>query len=339
MYFSGIGISLMYRGTKKAESCKYWEKTMDHPAVRALIGWSEVMKDLHRRVYAAACADLSVLIFGERGTGKELIAHALHQSGRRAGLPFVAVSCAEFEDGLIGSELFGHTRGAFTGAERDRKGIFERAHRGTLFLDEISLLRKEHQGKLLRVLETGMVERIGAEQPIRVDVRVIAATNADLRSMAERRIFLPDLYDRLNVFSITAPPLRDRLEDIPLLINHFLDLWGHVNTAVRAFSPEILDLFQMYSWPGNVRELQNALKPLFAFAEKPVADVRDLQPEVMQRMRRSSKRFEQFEWKRRVSKELCLDALAAAGDSRPNAAKLLGISRAHFYRIAKIYDL
>ncbi len=312
---------------------------MDHPALRRLIGSTEVMNELRKQTYLAARTDLTVLIRGERGTGKELIAQALHQASRRAGNDFVAANSASLPETLVESELFGHTKGAFTGADRDKKGKFEQAHLGTLFLDEIAHLRKDGQAKLLRVLETGVIDKIGAEKPIRLDVRLVAATNRDLKPMAGEGSFLPDLYDRLNVYSITAPPLRDRLDDIPLLLEHFLDAYDLEKTLVRVFSSQIVEFFRTYSWPGNVRELQNILLRLFATCQKATADLDDLPPEFVEAAQACSAKPEPYSWKHRVSKQLCLDALAATGDNRPKAAQLLGISRAHFYRIIKMYGI
>jgi len=212
-------------------------------------------------VKAVAPTDTTVLLLGETGTGKEVLAQALHDMSARSQKPFVRVNCAALPSGLIESELFGHERGAFTGAQLRRAGRFELAHTGTLFLDEIGEMPMETQAKLLRVIQDGMVDRIGGNQPVPVDVRLIAATNADLSAAIQRGTFRADLYYRLHIFPIALPALRDRQEDIPLLAQHFLAQIGiKLKRPHLMFDPQSMARLLTYAWPGNVRELHNVIE-------------------------------------------------------------------------------
>ena len=209
----------------------------------------------------------TVLITGETGTGKEMVARAIHGASPRAHLPMVTVNCNALPENLIEAELFGHVRGAFTGAIHHRVGRFEQAHRGTLFLDEIGDLPLDMQSKLLRVLQEREFQRVGSGETIRVDVRLIAATNVDLAGRVRERRFREDLYYRLNVVPVSTPPLRERLEDIPLLAAHFVEkICGQEDLAPRVLSPEALECLASYSWPGNVRQLENAVERAIALS-------------------------------------------------------------------------
>ena len=231
------------------------------PSGSNLIGASDEFKQVLNQVRIVAPTDCSVLIQGETGTGKELVAHAIHQQGSRAGAPFVKLNCAAIPAGLLESELFGHERGAFTGALAQRLGRLQVAHKGTLFLDEIGELPLELQPKLLRALQEREFERLGSSQTIRVDVRMIAATNQNLEQMVNDRQFRADLYYRLNVFPITLPPLRDRQEDIPLLVRHFVEEYANrLNKAIGGVPDSVMNSLCRYAWPGNIRELQNIIE-------------------------------------------------------------------------------
>src|SRR5580693_1143012 len=226
-----------------------------------LISSSPGLQSVWRALQMVARTDASVLIQGETGTGKELVARAVHDESLRKHGPYVKLNCSTLPSGLVESELFGHERGAFTGAVSRTDGRFQQAHGGTLFLDEIGDLPLELQPKLLRVLQEQEYERLGSGRTTRVDVRVIAATNADLRQMVLERRFRADLFYRLNVYSIAIPPLRHRREDIPLLVGHFLRaLAPRVNKEVTEIAKESLELLQRQEWPGNVRELQNVIE-------------------------------------------------------------------------------
>jgi transcriptional regulator with GAF, ATPase, and Fis domain len=226
-----------------------------------IVGRSAALQRVIRQVEVVAPTDSTVLITGETGTGKELIARAIHKCSRRSGRPFVSVNCAALAPSLISSELFGHERGAFTGAEQRRVGRFERAHTGTIFLDEVGELSAEAQVALLRVLQEREFERVGGTQPIRVDVRVIAATNRDFRTEMANGKFRSDLFYRLNVFPIELPALRERKDDIRMLLEHFVRLYAsRTDKSIPSIDNRTLELFHSYDWPGNIRELQNVIE-------------------------------------------------------------------------------
>ncbi len=226
-----------------------------------IIGSSVAMAKVYRITRQVARSNASVLLLGETGTGKELIAQAIHDLSRRRERSFVRVNCGALSENLLESELFGHVRGAFTGAIENRTGRFEAAHKGTIFLDEINSTSLHLQVKLLRVLQEREFERVGDTRSVQVDTRVIAASNRDLLELAAEGTFREDLYYRLNVVPILLPPLRDRAEDIPLLVTHFLSLYNEQNDRyVAHIAPQAMEVMQRYSWPGNVRELQNYIE-------------------------------------------------------------------------------
>jgi formate hydrogenlyase transcriptional activator len=235
------------------------------------VGKSPAFQSVIALAREVAPTSTTVLIMGETGTGKELIAQAIHDWSPRHRKPLVRVNCAAFPAGLVESELFGHERGAFTGADRTREGRFELAHGGSLFLDEIGEMPLETQAKLLRVLQDGMVDRLGGKQPIRVDVRVITATNSDLPAAVKEGTFRADLFYRLNVFPLVLPPLRDRPEDIPELARHFLKHYCvKFNRLCKEIDQESLERFIHYPWPGNIRELENVIERALIISHGPV---------------------------------------------------------------------
>src|SRR5271166_3643550 len=226
-----------------------------------LIGDTPTMQQVRRLIDTIAPTDASVMILGETGTGKELVARSLHEKSRRAGLTFIPVNCGALPENLVESELFGHRKGAFTGADSHRKGLFEVANGGTLFLDEVGELDKSVQVKLLRFLESGEIRRVGENEPFRVDVRVLCATNRDLREMVKNEQFREDLFFRLNTFEIFLPPLRDRRHDIPELARHLLSRYTmRRGMTESSISPEALEALSAHDWPGNIRELANAIE-------------------------------------------------------------------------------
>ena len=226
-----------------------------------IVGRSPALNHVLRQVEVVASTDSTVLIMGETGTGKELIARAIHGSSRRSGRPFVGLNCAALPTSLISSELFGHERGAFTGASERRVGRFERAHTGTLFLDEVGELSAEAQVALLRVLQEREFERVGGTHSIEVDVRVIAATNRSFRTEIENGKFRSDLFYRLNVFPIELPALRERKDDIPMLVEHFVQLYAsRTGKTIQSIDDRTVEHFLSYDWPGNIRELQNVIE-------------------------------------------------------------------------------
>jgi Nif-specific regulatory protein len=244
--------------------------------IENIVGQSKRMQEVFASVTSVAPSRATVLVRGESGTGKERIARAIHLAGHRAERPFVTVNCAALPETLLESELFGHKRGAFTGAIEERKGRFEQAAGGTIFLDEAGDIPLPTQVKLLRVLQERKFERLGENKTISVDVRIIAATNADLEKMVEEGRFREDLFYRLNVIPIYLPPLRDRREDVIPLTEHFLDRFNKEHGKTVSFSPEVLDLLLEYRWPGNVRELENLVERAVVMAKSPVVHIPDL---------------------------------------------------------------
>jgi two-component system response regulator AtoC len=243
-----------------------------------LVGTSPLMIDLKEEIERVAKSDAKVLITGESGTGKELVANAVHNGSARAQRPFIAVNCAGLPETLLESELFGHVKGSFTGAYRDKPGKLELAAQGTMFMDEIGEMTLRMQGLLLRFLETGEIQKVGTDRAVgRVDVRVVAATNRNLRDMIGQGTFREDLFYRLNVIHLPVPPLRDRREDIPPLAEHFLNYFTRNEMhVVREISPEAMILLTQYAWPGNVRELENVIERLAVTGRTPTIRVEDL---------------------------------------------------------------
>jgi DNA-binding NtrC family response regulator len=247
-----------------------------------IVGHHAEMQKLFRTIAQVAATASTVLITGESGTGKELVARAIHRMGPRREKPFVAVNPAAISESLIESELFGHEKGAFTGAYQRKPGRFELAQGGTLFLDEIGSLKPEMQAKLLRVLQERELERVGGTRTIRLDVRIVAATNIDLRQAVERETFRADLFYRLNVVPITVPPLRARGTDVPLLVKHFIDRYNQeLGKRIEGMTPEALTALQEYPWPGNVRELQNVIERSMALVDSGQIGLNDLPTDVL----------------------------------------------------------
>jgi two-component system response regulator HydG len=241
-----------------------------------IVGRSEPLRDLLERVLRVAPTDATVLVTGESGTGKELVARALHAASRRSGKPFVPVNCAAITATLLESELFGHAKGAFTGASRARRGLFEEASGGTLFIDEIGETAPGFQAKLLRAIQEREIRRVGESLPIQVDVRVIAATNQDLKAAVQGKRFREDLFYRLNVVPLRIPPLRERREDVPLLAQHFLERFAKRTGTRKTLSPDALEKLVGHDWPGNVRELENMIEQAAALSTTIELQVTDI---------------------------------------------------------------
>jgi sigma-54 dependent transcriptional regulator, acetoin dehydrogenase operon transcriptional activator AcoR len=293
-----------------------------------IIGRDHKMVQVFEQIRELANNDYPVHIFGETGTGKELVAAAIHNESHRSTGPFVPVNCGALPEGLLESELFGHVRGAFSGAIRDKKGRFELADGGTIFLDEVSELPKSMQVKLLRVLQENSFERVGGERTVAVDVRVISATNRDLRREMEKQSFRDDLYYRLNVFPVILPPLRSRRNDIPLLTEHFLDKAAKRGQKTAGVSHEAMAIMMDYSWPGNVRELQNAIHFALVKAKGKTIRTEDLPLELKQRSVPNCKPGPS----KKLDPDSVLAALKKAGGNKSKAAKVLGVGRATLYR-------
>ena len=299
-----------------------------------LIGRSPNMEAMFETIQQVAPTRASVLIQGESGTGKELVARALHQLSPRSKGPFVAVHCAALSPTLLESELFGHEKGAFTGAIERRQGRFEISEGGTLFLDEISEVDPAIQVKLLRVLEDRTFERVGGREVIRADFRLIAATNRDLASLAADGKFRQDLFFRLNVVTITIPPLRERVNDIPLFVRHYLRQFARENGKIAAdLHPEAMEALMAYSWPGNVRELRNAVERMVVLSNSPTLTLKDVPPAVRNaRPAEAAGEIGQGASLKDANKQMILAALEANGGNRSLAARQLGISRRTLHR-------
>ena len=290
-----------------------------------LIGRSPQMRRVYEMIDRVAPTNATVLIQGESGTGKELVARAIHYRSPRKDKPFVKVNCAALPEDLLESELFGHERGAFTGAVSKREGRFELADRGTLLLDEISETSPAFQAKLLRVLQEQEFERVGGSKTIKVDVRVIATTNKDLKQAIREGKFREDLYYRLNVLPIYLPPLRERKEDIPLLVQHFLEKYSRQNgLRIKSLSKKCLDMMMQYEWPGNVRELENVIERAVVMSEGETIFPENISlSSPVQKMGLS---FPEEITLEEMEKRLILHTLQRTGGDRTEAAKILGIS-------------
>lgn len=307
-----------------------------------IIGNSPRMQRILNVVKQISGTTATVLITGESGTGKELIAKIIHNNSPRKNNPLVVLNSAAIPENLLESELFGHEKGAFTGALYQRKGKFEYAHRGTLFLDEIGDMPLSTQVKLLRILEDGMITRIGSNESIEVDVRLIAATNQDLERLIKEGKFREDLYFRLNVVSIKLPPLRERIEDIPLLIDAFLHEFSRThNKKIINISPEARKLLYKYPWYGNVRELKNCIESMVVVSTKDIIQVEDIPDHILQRSEKASAStgLAAGMTMEEVERELIRSTLAAVGGNREEASKMLGIGERTLYRKLDRYGL
>lgn len=307
-----------------------------------LIGTSPSLEKILKQARAVAATSATVLIVGENGTGKEMLAQAIHDESPRSEAPFVAVSCAALPESLIESELFGHEKGSFTDARQMRKGRFELADGGTLFLDEIGELTLPVQVKLLRVLQERAFERVGSSKTLMVDIRLIAASNSDLEKAVEDGTFRRDLYYRLNVVPLALPPLRDRQEDIPVLAAHFAakaaEKHGRPNSDL---DPALLEALQEYEWPGNVRELENLMERIVVLSSGPILGLEFL-PEKMLRTLPDASIADETTFEGAVTalkRSLIRGALKSENDNKVNTAKRLGISRSYLHRLINEYDL
>lgn len=306
-----------------------------------MIGDSMPMRALRQQIAFAAPTSGRVLLHGESGTGKELVARALHSRSRRASRPFIEFNCAAIAEELVESELFGHVRGAFTGATQARRGKFERADGATLFLDEIGDMSLRTQSKVLRVLEEQSFEPVGSESSVTVDVRVIAATNKRLEAEIERGLFRADLFYRLNVIPFEIPPLRDHLEDIPPLVDHFNQEFSRANRREPLqFSPDAIDRMQSYNWPGNVRELRNTIERVIIMHSRQLVVADDLPFLGADQPLASSYSFESYrEAAEAYEREYILHKLAETDGNISRAAEILGIDRSHLYRRMKALNI
>jgi two-component system response regulator HydG len=307
-------------------------------------GENPVMQGIFEVLRRVAPTNISVLIEGQSGTGKELLARAIHNNSQRGDKPFRPINCAGLTETLLESELFGHVKGAFTGAAGDRKGLFEIADKGTLLLDEIGDMAPNCQAKLLRVLEDGVVFPVGSHKPTVVDVRVISATNQDLTKLIEEKKFRQDLYFRIKGVSISLPALRDRAEDIPLLAGHFLrEAAAEVGSEVTGIMEAAMTALVNYDWPGNIRQLRNCIRTMVVMCDHKELDVADIPPEVHQVRQLAAGSRAPGDLAgvslNELEKQAIMDTLAKTRGNREKAAKILGIGERTLYRKIKEYDL
>jgi two-component system response regulator HydG len=319
----------------------YFRQEQTKKVSESIVGQSKAMLEIKDQVLKAAKADSTVLIMGESGTGKEVVARAIHNESNRKDKPFIKVDCSALAEGLLESELFGHERGSFTGAIQRKQGRFELADKGTIFLDEIGNISPQIQIKLLRVLQDRSFERVGGTKLINTDVRIIGATNVDLKARVAQGLFREDLFYRLHIIPIDLPPLRKRKSDIPLLIKHFTKKIAEKMDKNFTFSKEALDTIQAYDWPGNIRELMNVLERIFVLSQKEHIEIEDLPSEV----KKSNDINELIKYAQDlplekaledVEKQLILKAFRETGGVKTKTAEKLGIkTSALYYKLEK----
>jgi two-component system response regulator AtoC len=333
------------RNRLREENLRLWDAVQEKFSFHNMVAKSKPMSKIFDTIRKIADFKTTVLISGESGVGKELIARAIHYNGARKQKPMVAVNCGALPENLLESELFGHVKGAFTDATKDKKGLFQEASGGTLFLDEIAGLPLSLQVKLLRVLQDEMVRPVGGTQARKMDVRIIAATAVNLTEAVKERTFREDLFYRINVLLIEVPALRDRKEDIPLLINHFIErLNKRLNKNIRGIRPEALQVLINHPWPGNVRELENVIERIMVLTERSDIHIEDLPEEI-----HGAPTLVQDTWPCQdmsikantmvVEKALIKRALQETQNNRTHAAKLLGISHPTLLSKMKVYNI
>jgi DNA-binding NtrC family response regulator len=314
------------------------EQLRTRPGFGGLIGTSPKMQRVYKLVEKVSQHRYPVLILGESGTGKELVARSIHFSGPRRNKPFCPVDCSSLTATLVESELFGYVKGAFTGAQQTRAGLFESADGGTIFLDEIGDLPIDLQSKLLRVLQEREVRPVGSTQRVHVDVRVIAATNRDLDSAVRNNAFRQDLYFRLNVLQVKLPPLRDRKSDIPFLVATFLEKFSDLQRPVRTIAEDAMRRLMAYDWPGNVRELENAIERAVAIGSGPILHLGDLPSNLQYRSDEKPLEVDEVLPLEDLERRAIFRALHETGGDKLAAARLLGIGKTTLYRKLKQYD-
>jgi two-component system response regulator HydG len=325
----------------KNENLALKTRLKDHFSKHQIIGKSPAIKKLLDTIEMVAPSEANVLITGESGTGKELVSNAIHNNSPRRDHPFVRINCAAITETLLESELFGHVKGAYTGADKARKGKFLQADKGSILLDEIGEMALGMQAKLLRVLQEREISPVGSEASLKVDVRVIASTNKDLKQLAVKKVFREDLYFRLNVVNINIPPLRERTEDIPALCLHFLEQFSIQNKKdIKGFSPGAMDAMIRYEWPGNIRELMNCIERVVVLVRSdtiietdlPFLSHEKIEPTSSDAVIGDMPLFE-------VEKQAVLQTLESAGGNRSETARRLGITRKTLLKKLKHYQL
>jgi len=338
------------------EENRYLKSRLKLDGETKIIGRSEAMEDIHKQIQKIAPTEFSILIYGESGTGKEIIAQAIHTCSLRKDKPFVAVDISSLTPTLVESELFGHVKGAFTGATNSRPGQFALANGGTLFLDEIANITFELQGKLLRALESRCIRPVGGNQDQAIDIRLVCATNRDLGKMVEQEKFREDLYYRINVIPLTIPPLRERTTDIPLLATHFLkEAKKNASTDIQGFTTEAMAKLLAYDWPGNVRELKNIVERLEATVEKPLIESVNLPPEILceegkvpeatagvpknvEELKKAKRKIRERGYEQ-IEQKFLLSALDHAHWTVTKAAEFTGMQRTNFHALMRKYGI
>ena len=337
--------TMVERACRKAPPTRENVRVVSQFEFEGIKGKNPAMQGIFEVIRRVAGTNITVLIEGESGTGKELLARAIHVNSHRRNRAFKPVNCAGLTESLLESELFGHSKGAFTGAATDRKGLFEIADKGTLFLDEIGDMPLNMQAKLLRVLEDGIVVPVGSNKPVVVDVRVISATNHDLAKLIEEKKFRQDLYFRIKGVSLTVPPLRTRIEDIPELANHFLrQTADEIGKKIKGFSDVAMSILINFAWPGNIRQLRNAVRTMAVMCDKDRVDVADIPPDIYKPRQlpgaavvfpvdATAASLNDLE------RQAIVKTLIETGGNREKAAKILGIGERTLYRKIKEYNL
>jgi DNA-binding NtrC family response regulator len=339
-------------GTRISQAHRIWELERDNLELRRkvasefeftrLVGESPPLARLKEIICQVGATDVSVIVEGETGTGKELVARAIHHQSERRGKPFVVVDCGAISETLIESELFGHVKGAYTGAHSSDEGLFMAAGGGTVFLDEIGEMPMSLQVKLLRVLQEREVRPVGSPRSLRIDIRVVAATNKRLEEQVRRGSFREDLFYRIAVVTLAVPPLRERVDDIPLLINHMLAKFGRETPRVSGIDPQTLNLLERHSWPGNVRELENVLRRALVLSRGPFLKPEDLPDDFGSEKGSATEASAPAPANDSLAayeKTAIMSALERSGGSRRQAARLLGIAEATLYRKLKLYGI
>jgi PAS domain S-box-containing protein len=330
----------LMRARKKAEAAAL--RLGEIHRMDNIIGKSRAMQQVFTAIRAAAASEATILVQGESGTGKELVAGAIHYNSDRREGPLVAVNCSALSENLLESELFGHVKGSFTGANRDRRGRFEEASGGTIFLDEIGEMSPFIQVKLLRVLQEREVERVGDSRRRKIDIRIITATHKDLYARVREGAFREDLYYRLKVFPIQLPPLRERREDIPMLSDHFINSMSHkTGKPVTGLSPAALRVFMEHAWPGNVRELENAIEHAFVLCNSREIDVSDLPIEIRQPSRAGIVATTVYHprVRKKITREALLELLSACDWNKAEVGRRVGLSRTAIWKYMKKYEI
>ena len=334
-YLSHIVNNALREKKLSIENLQLRESITEFSKFDEIVGESQGMKNVFNLIETVAKSDTTVLVRGESGTGKELIARAIHANSSRKYFPFIPVNCGGLPEGILESELFGHERGAFTGAQYRRKGKFEMADGGTVFLDEIGNVSTKTQMDLLRVIETKKFTRVGGNEEIESNFRVISATNADLEGAVKAGTFREDLYYRLNVFSVFLPPLRERRSDIPILAQHFLRKYStSMSKPIESFTPDALDVLVKYNWPGNIRELENAVERAMVVGKPPFVKPEDLPFQIGE-----TKKVPMAESLAEIEKNHIIFMLGKTGWNITRSAEALGIDRVTLYNKIEKYGL